>query len=114
MDPIAIHLIKISEKISLVFAGQRARGSQCETMENFHVYDQIIGSDRADTAATSAVYKARRKKTLVYVAVKRVDKSQRSIIDHTVRILTQLGHHPNLLTFHQWFERKSALAYLVK
>lgn len=56
----------------------------------------------------STVYKGRKKKTLVYYAIKSVDKQQRQRVLQEVRAMHAL-QHPNVLSFHAWYETTNHL-----
>ncbi|KAI3957723.1 hypothetical protein MKW92_035352 [Papaver armeniacum] len=71
-------------------------------MNQYHVYE-AIGRGKYST-----VYKARKKKTIEYFAVKSVDKSHKSKLLQEVRILHSLNN-PNVLKFYSWYETSAHL-----
>ncbi|KAL8150893.1 hypothetical protein V2J09_020701 [Rumex salicifolius] len=72
-------------------------------MNNYQIYPDPIGRGKF-----SAVYKARKKRTIEYFAIKSVDKSQKRKVLHEVRMLHALDH-PNVLKFHAWYETSAHL-----
>ncbi|KAL0489389.1 hypothetical protein AKO1_010686 [Acrasis kona] len=66
-------------------------------MEDYQIYEEI-GKGRY-----SIVYKARKKKTILYNAVKCVDKYHKAKVTNEVKILNMLDH-PNVLKFDSWYE----------
>jgi len=71
-------------------------------MDQYHFYDEI-GKGRH-----SQVYKGRQKKTVEYVAIKRVDKSQMDRVVNEVQIMHRLSS-PHTLKFHSWYETRNNL-----
>ncbi len=56
----------------------------------------------------STIYKGRKKKTLVYYAIKSVDKQQRPRVLQEVRTMHAL-QHSNILRFYAWYETTNHL-----
>ena len=56
----------------------------------------------------STVYKARKKKSVEYVAVASVDKARRARVLRAVRAMHALAH-PNVVAFHAWYETSNHL-----
>lgn len=71
-------------------------------MNNYHLYDE------EGRGKHSVVCKARKKKTLEYVAIKQTDRSRRKKVLNEAKILSDLAH-PNLIRFHDWVETKNHL-----
>lgn len=66
-------------------------------MNQYHIYE-AIGHGKYST-----VYKARKKKSIEYFAVKSVDKCHKSKVLQEVKIFHDLDH-PNVLKFYAWYE----------
>ncbi|GAB2211724.1 hypothetical protein Droror1_Dr00025057 [Drosera rotundifolia] len=66
-------------------------------MNQYHIYE-AIGHGKYST-----VYKARKKKSIEYFAVKSVDKCHKSKVLQEVKILHDLDN-PNILKFYAWYE----------
>uniref|UniRef100_F6YIH9 Unc-51 like kinase 4 n=1 Tax=Xenopus tropicalis TaxID=8364 RepID=F6YIH9_XENTR len=66
-------------------------------MENYILYEEV------GKGSKSVVYKGRRKGTINFVAILRVDKSKRPEITNWVR-LTHNIRHKNVVTYHEWYE----------
>lgn len=71
-------------------------------MNNYHVCEE------EGRGKHSVVYKARKKKSLEFVAIKQTDRSQRMKILNECKILSELNHH-NILKFYDWIETKKHL-----
>ena len=65
-------------------------------MENYVIYDELGADDH------SVVFKGRRKGTIEFVAVHRVDKQYRACVTNAVRLLHNLKHS-NILRFSEWY-----------
>lgn len=52
------------------------------------------------------IFKARRKKKLEFVAIKRMDKARKQKILNEAKILEEL-HHPNIIKFYEYMETKN-------
>ncbi|XP_034553782.1 serine/threonine-protein kinase ULK4 [Notolabrus celidotus] len=76
-------------------------------MENFILYEEL-GKGRS-----SVVYKGRRKGELNYVAINCTDKTKRPEITNHVRLSHDLDH-PNIVSFHEWYETSSHLWLVVE
>lgn len=66
-------------------------------MNNYHILEEI-GQGRG-----SVVYKGRKKQTIKYLAIKKVDKVDRDRVENEVKIMYTL-EHPNVLKFDTWYE----------
>eukprot|EP00232_Nephroselmis_pyriformis_P028590 CAMPEP_0182871638 /NCGR_PEP_ID=MMETSP0034_2-20130328/11237_1 /TAXON_ID=156128 /ORGANISM="Nephroselmis pyriformis, Strain CCMP717" /LENGTH=310 /DNA_ID=CAMNT_0025004199 /DNA_START=152 /DNA_END=1080 /DNA_ORIENTATION=+ len=71
-------------------------------MNNFHIYE-AIGKGKH-----SVVYKGRKKKSILYYAIKSVEKSQKARVLQEVRTLHSLDHK-NILKFYAWYETSNHL-----
>jgi len=71
-------------------------------MDQYHFYDEI-GKGRH-----SQVYKGRQKKTVEYVAIKRVDKALMDRVVNEVQVMHRLNS-PHTLRFHNWYETRNNL-----
>jgi serine/threonine-protein kinase ULK4 len=71
-------------------------------MDKYHIYGDIGKGE------FSEVFKGREKKTIEYVAVKRVDKSRMAKIVNEVQILHKLKN-PHVLRFYDWYETRNNL-----
>ena len=71
-------------------------------MDNLNFYDEI-GHGRLST-----VYKGRQKRSVEFVAIRRVERSHRSKILAEVQALHSLDH-ANVLKFHAWFASAKTL-----
>ena len=65
-------------------------------MENYVIYDELHSDEQG------IVYKGRRKGTIEFVAVHRVDKRYRAFVTNGVRLLHNLKHS-NILKFFEWY-----------
>lgn len=54
------------------------------------------------------MYKGRQKKTVEYVAIKRVDKAQMDRVVNEVQVMHRLNS-PHTLRFHNWYETRNNL-----
>jgi len=71
-------------------------------MDKYHIYEEIgVGKH-------SQVYKGREKKTIEFVAIKRVEKSEMAKVVNEVQILHRLSC-PLILKFHDWYETRNNL-----
>ena len=66
-------------------------------MDNYHIYNEI-GKGRH-----SKVFKGRLKKSLEYLAIKRVEKGQMDKVVNEVQMMHTLNS-PHTLKFHDWYE----------
>lgn len=73
------------------------------TQTHVHSIYEVVGRGKHST-----VYKGRKKKTLVYYAIKSVDKQQRQRVLQEVRTMHAL-QHANVLSFHAWYETTNHL-----
>src|SRR4051794_565580 len=64
--------------------------------QNYHIYEQIGAGKR------TTVYKARRKRTLEYVAIRRNAKHHLPEVQQQVSLLHSVVHS-NVLRFHAWY-----------
>jgi serine/threonine-protein kinase ULK4 len=71
-------------------------------MDKYHIFNEI-GAGRA-----SQVFKGRQKKTVNYVAVKRVEKAQMDKVVNEVQIMHALSN-PHTLRFYDWYETRNNL-----
>jgi serine/threonine-protein kinase ULK4 len=71
-------------------------------MDKYHIFGQIGKGD------FSEVFKGREKKTIEYVAIKRVDKSKMNQVVREVRVLHKLKN-PHILKFYDWYETRNNL-----
>ena len=71
-------------------------------MDKYHIFNEI-GSGK-----NSQVFKGRQKKTVTYVAVKRVEKGQMSKVVNEVQMMHAL-RHPHALKFFDWYETRNNL-----
>ena len=71
-------------------------------MNNYHIYEE------EGRGKHSIVFKARKKKSLEFVAIKQTDRSQRPKVVNECKILLDLSH-ANVLKFHDWIETKKHL-----
>ncbi|CAN2389655.1 regulation of protein kinase C signaling [Pristimantis euphronides] len=76
-------------------------------MENYILYEEV------GKGSKSVVYKGRRKGTINFVAILRIDKSKRAEVTNWVR----LTHHikqKNVVTFYEWYETGNHLWLVVE
>ncbi|KAL4477046.1 hypothetical protein ABPG72_015359 [Tetrahymena utriculariae] len=71
-------------------------------MNNYHIYEDIA------KGKYSIIYKARKKKTIDYFAVKSMEKCKRKKLMNEVKIFNLLDH-VNILKFYNWNETKNHL-----
>lgn len=71
------------------------------------LYDEIGRGER------SVVYKGRKKGTIEFVAIHCVDKSKRFELRNMVRLTHDLAH-PNIVTFHEWYETTNHIWMVVE
>lgn len=76
-------------------------------MDNFRVIEEI-GKGKFST-----VYKARKRKTIQYAAVKQVDKFHKAKVENEVKILNMLDH-PNVLKFYNWYETTNSFWIIIE
>lgn len=62
-------------------------------MNKYHIYEEEA------RGKYSVIFKARRKKRLEFVAIKRMDKARKQKILNDAKILEEL-HHPNIIKFY--------------
>ena len=74
--------------------------NEFKDMENYHIYD-AIGKGKHST-----VYKARRKKSIEYFAIKSTSKCRMPKIINEVQFIHTLSH-PGILHFYHWYESKN-------
>ena len=66
-------------------------------MQDFHLFGLLAQGPR------SFVYKARRRRTLSYVCVKRTPRAQQQGVANEVAIHALAGRHENVLTLYSWY-----------
>lgn len=71
-------------------------------MDRYHIFNEI-GSGRQ-----SQVFKGRQKKSVQYVAIKRVEKGQMEKVANEVQMMHALNH-PHTLKFYDWYETRNNL-----
>ena len=71
-------------------------------MDKYHLF-QDIGSGHM-----SQIFKGREKRTVEFVAIKRIDKSRMSAIVHEVQTMHRL-RSPHCLRFYDWYETRNNL-----
>lgn len=71
-------------------------------MNNYHLYEEI------GHGKFSIVYKARKRHTISYVAVKSIEKTRREKVMVEVRVLSQIKH-VNVVGFVNWYETRNHL-----
>ena len=71
-------------------------------MDKYHIFNEI------GAGKNSQVFKGRQKKTVTYVAVKRVAKDQMSKVVNEVQMMHAL-RHPHALKFFDWYETRNNL-----
>mmetsp|Transcript_12206 Transcript_12206/g.18439 ORF Transcript_12206/g.18439 Transcript_12206/m.18439 type:complete len:1492 (+) Transcript_12206:184-4659(+) len=71
-------------------------------MDKYHIYEEI------GKGAFSQVFKGREKKSIEYVAIKRVDKNMMNNVVNEVQIMHRL-ESPHTVKFHDWYETKNNL-----
>ena len=76
-------------------------------MENFVLYDEIGRGEHR------IVYKGRKKGTIEYVAIHRVDKSKRVALQNSVKVSHSLKHK-NIVEFFEWYETTNHLWLVVE
>ncbi|XP_077125183.1 serine/threonine-protein kinase ULK4 [Ranitomeya variabilis] len=76
-------------------------------MENYILYEEI------GKGSKSVVYKGRRKGTISFVAILRIEKTKRAEITNWVR-LTHHIKHKNVVTFYEWYETSNHLWLVVE
>ena len=69
-------------------------------MNKYHIYEEQA------KGKYSVIFKARRKKKLEFVAIKRMDKSRKQKILNEARVLQDI-HHPNIIKFFEHMETKN-------
>ena len=69
-------------------------------MDKYHIFNEI-GAGRS-----SQVFKGRMKKTVRYVAIKRVEKAQMDKVVNEVQTMHALSH-PHTLEFYDWYRGSS-------
>ena len=69
-------------------------------MDNYHIYEEI------GRGKSSVVYKGRRKKSILFLAVKSVAKAKMDKVLHEVQIMYRL-EHINILKFSNWYETRN-------
>jgi serine/threonine-protein kinase ULK4 len=69
-------------------------------MDKYHIYEEIGKGE------FSQVYKGREKNTIVYVAIKRSEKSVMSLIVNEVQLLHKLSC-PHIMRFFDWYETRN-------
>lgn len=69
-------------------------------MNKYHIYEEEA------RGKYSVIFKARRKKRLEFVAIKRMDKARKQKILNEAKILEEL-HHPNIIKFYEHMETKN-------
>ena len=72
-------------------------------MDKYHIFNEI------GAGKNSQVFKGRQKKTVTYVAVKRVAKDQMSKVVSEVQMMHALLRHPHALKFFDWYETRNNL-----
>ena len=72
-------------------------------MDKYHIFNEI------GAGKNSQVFKGRQKKTVTYVAVKRVAKDQMSKVVNEVQMMHALSH-PHTLKFYDWCARAARSA----
>lgn len=80
----------------------RKKNAERRIMDKYHIITEI-GSGRR-----SQVFKGRQKKTVNYVAIKRVEKSQMEKVVNEVQVIHALSH-PHTLKFYDWYETRNNL-----
>ncbi|CAI9736110.1 serine/threonine-protein kinase ULK4-like isoform X4 [Octopus vulgaris] len=76
-------------------------------MENFILYDALEKSDH------TVVYKGRKKGTIKFVAIHRIEKCKRCELTNTVRMIHDLNH-PNIVKFDEWYETSNHLWLVIE
>lgn len=71
-------------------------------MDKYHIYNDIGKGE------FSEVFKGREKRSIEYVAIKRVEKSSMAKIVAEVQILHKFKN-PHVLRFHDWYETRNNL-----
>ena len=69
-------------------------------MDRFHIYNEI-GRGRH-----SQVFKGRQKKSVEYLAIKRIEKSQMDVVVNEVQLMHALNS-PHTLKFFDWYETRN-------
>jgi serine/threonine-protein kinase ULK4 len=69
-------------------------------MNKYHIYEEEA------RGKYSVIFKARRKKRLEFVAIKRMDKARKQKILNEAKILEEL-HHNNIIKFYEHMETKN-------
>ena len=69
-------------------------------MNKYHIYEEEA------KGKYSVIFKARRKKKLEFVAIKRMDKARKQKILNEAKILNEL-HHNNIIKFFEFMETKN-------
>ncbi|EGB08100.1 hypothetical protein AURANDRAFT_26764, partial [Aureococcus anophagefferens] len=70
--------------------------------DKYHIFNEI-GAGRQ-----SQVFKGRQKKTVNYVAIKRIEKGQMDKVVNEVQMMHALSH-PHTLKFYDWYETRNNL-----
>lgn len=76
-------------------------------MENFVLYDELGRGEN------TVVYKGRKKGTIKFVAIHRIEKVKRCELTNTVRMIHDLNH-PNVVKFDEWYETNNHLWLVVE
>ncbi|GAB1605792.1 hypothetical protein Ahia01_000861500, partial [Argonauta hians] len=76
-------------------------------MENFILYDALEKTEHC------VVYKGRKKGTIKFVAIHRIDKCKRCELTNTVRMIHDLNH-PNIVKFDEWYETNNHLWLVIE
>ena len=76
-------------------------------MQNYNLYEEISSSDKI------TIFKGRRKQSIKFVDIKRIDKSIRGQILNEVGVLYILNH-PNVQKFISWYETPKHLWVIVE
>ena len=71
-------------------------------MDKYHIYGNLGKGE------FSEVFKGREKKSIQYVAIKRIEKSKMDKIISEVQILHKLKN-PHIVKFHDWYETRNNL-----
>ena len=69
-------------------------------MNNYHFYEEEA------KGRFSVIFKARKKRKLDFVAIKRMEKTRKNKILNEAQILSELNH-PNIIKFYEYIESKN-------
>jgi serine/threonine-protein kinase ULK4 len=64
-------------------------------MNNYHIYEEEA------KGKYSVIFKARKKKKLEFVAIKRLEKTRKAKVYNEAKILAELNH-PNIIKFYDF------------